>query len=126
MQSSADAITWQAGQIQRLRNNSLPHKRGVTMDQNGQGCIMKISGSAWFIYSGVGGAGHSLNDRIDLLQMAWVRRHMHDQIGFDISLGGAIAAHMIFHISSPSLFIPGGGASLWVAELSKDLTIRFI
>src|SRR5205823_71342 len=73
VERAAGGVAREALEVQRLRDLALPGERGVAVDQHRQRdarVVVALAGRA----VGLLGAGAALDDRVDRLQMARVRR----------------------------------------------------
>ena len=101
MNRAAGRIPREPAQIQRLGDDTLTGERGVAVDQDRHAARRVEPRRTAAVDDRPGRARHSLDDRIDRLEMARVGRHRDDEIELSAAADRAERAGMVFHVARP-------------------------
>ena len=98
---AAGAVAREPAQIQRLGDDALTRKRRVTVYENRQADRGIERRRAASLHGCSRGPSHPLDDRIDRLEVARIRRHRDDEIQPLAALHRPVRAGVVFDVASP-------------------------
>ncbi len=129
---AAGPVAGQAAQVQGLGHDALAGERRVPVDDDRQRLLPVLARGASLVAVFLGRAGHPLDHRVDVLQVARVRRQVdeHRLVGRLVGKLEAADAQVVLHVPDPgrarALGDGRGLALVRLLELVEDLGVRLV
>ena len=122
---AAGRIPRQPAQVQRLRDDALPWKRRVPMNQDRHAARRIEPRRTAAVHARARRARHPLDDRIDRFEVARVRRHRDDEIHRRAALDRAVGAGVVLDVARPRHVLAEVPRDR-ILELGEDLRVRLV
>ena len=120
---AAGRVARQLVKVQRLGDDALAGKRRVTVNEDRQDRVGIERRRSALARGRAGGARHSLQHRIDRLEMTWVRRHRHEQLYCFAAADRACGAEVIFDVAGPVHVLSRERAANGILEFRENLLV---
>ncbi len=119
VEGAAGRVAGQVLQVERLGDHALARESGVAVDQDGERALRVVVDLGNLVV-GLDRAGLALDDRVDVLEVARIRREPHRHLA-RLGVADALGAEVVFHVAGAAFGIRPDRLELpFALELAND------